>query len=135
MRTSRANWEFSYVRAHKEQYSSEEMTHQRHAQIQIGRAHKLPFYSPSLRAGARLLAALHPDYIQRLQISVDGVPVVPEWQADVLREGELQEIPGLEGFGASRIQLEGLMEPGEYLGILEVSVSANASLEGSEERA
>ncbi|CAM9500688.1 unnamed protein product [Scytosiphon promiscuus] len=71
---------------------------------------------------AAVKVALHPFYVQTLSVSVNGDPVVSSWEADVLREGELQEIPGLEGLEASYIELEGIMEPGEYLGILEVEI-------------
>lgn len=75
----------------------------------------------------RVVAALHPFYINRLRVLVDHTEIVAEWQTDVLKEGELQDIPGLEGITGEYIRFEGLMDPGEYLGILEVSPSTYRS--------
>ena len=49
---------------------------------------------------------------------VDGDIVVDEWEGSA---GEkMQAIPGVEGSEGSYVTVQGLLEVGEYLGILEV---------------
>lgn len=84
--------------------------------------HAKPLLPLFLVAYVRNLAALHPDYVPSLRVSVDDTVVVEHWQTDLLLEGDMQEIPGLEGITGAYLRLEGIMEPEEYLGILEVSL-------------
>lgn len=50
---------------------------------------------------------------------VDGEVVVEEWDA-APGQSELQEIPGVEGLVGSLIEIDGIVEIGEYFAILEV---------------
>ena len=51
---------------------------------------------------------------------VDDSEVISSWTGD---EGttSMQDIPGLSGISAGEIELQAIMDEGEYMGILEVS--------------
>lgn len=63
--------------------------------------------------------ALHPDSVSKLTVLIDGEVVVEEWDA-APGQSELQEIPGVEGLVGSLIEIDGVVEIGEYVAILEV---------------
>lgn len=65
-----------------------------------------------------LCIAFHPDSTRTVRVLVDGESVVDEWEG--VAGEELQEIPGVEGAVGSDLTIEGVLEVGEYLGILEV---------------
>lgn len=69
-------------------------------------------------------SALHPDSITSFSIVLnnDDDDRV-EWEATA-GTTELQEIPVLEGLLLYTFEIEGVMDVGEYLGILEVSFRA-----------
>lgn len=70
-----------------------------------------------------LAAAVHPDSMSTFSVEVDGDVILEEWEATP-GSTELQEIPGLEGLECSNLDILGVMEAGEYLGIVEVRTHA-----------
>lgn len=68
--------------------------------------------------------------VSTLRVLVDGEVVVSEWEGTP-GATELQEIPGVEGSIGAAFTIQGIMEPGEYLAISEVSQSAVESLKAS----
>ena len=62
--------------------------------------------------------AFHPDSSRTVQVLVDGAVVVDEWEGSAGEE--MQAIPGVEGAEGSYVTVQGVLEVGEYLGILEV---------------
>ncbi|CAN0223077.1 unnamed protein product, partial [Pylaiella littoralis] len=69
--------------------------------------------------GVRL--ALHPNSVSKLRVLVNNQVVVEEWDV-VAGSTDLQEIPGLEGLEAWSIEIEGVMDAGEYFAILETEI-------------
>lgn len=66
--------------------------------------------------------ALHPDSVTTLSIVLNGDESdTVEWEATA-GTTEMQEISALQGLRLSSFEIEGDMEVGEYLGILEVCV-------------
>ena len=66
-------------------------------------------------------AAFHPDSVTKLQLFIDRVDndyQVVEWEG-APGSVELQEVTGLEGAEGTRVLIGGI-EPGGYLGIVEV---------------
>lgn len=71
------------------------------------------------------VAALSADSaVSTLRVLVDGEVVVSEWEGTP-GATELQEIPGVEGSEGAAFTIQGIMEPGEYLAISEVSQSVS----------
>lgn len=65
--------------------------------------------------------ALHPDSVGSFNITLNSdLAFVEQWEA-TSGTSEMQEITVLQGLELSSFQIEGIMEEGEYLGILEVS--------------
>ena len=56
--------------------------------------------------------------MRTVRVLVDGEDVVDEWEGAAGEEP--QAIPGVEGAVGSGLIIEGVLEVGEYLGILEV---------------
>lgn len=67
------------------------------------------------------MAAFHPDSVTKIAVTVrnDGETTVVEWEG-ATGTTELQEISGLEGIVGQDLTIDGVLETGEYLGILEV---------------
>lgn len=66
--------------------------------------------------------ALHPDSVTTLSIVLNGDESdTVEWEAAAGTTG-MQEISTLQGLRLSSFEIEGVMEVGEYLGILETSI-------------
>ncbi|CAN0345395.1 unnamed protein product, partial [Ascophyllum nodosum] len=64
--------------------------------------------------------AFHPDSSRKIQVLVDGDVVVDEWEGSAGEE--MQAIPGVEGAEGSYVTVQGVLQVGEYLGILEVEI-------------
>lgn len=67
------------------------------------------------------MAAFHPDSVTKIAVTVtdDTEETVVEWEG-ATGTTELQEIVGLEGIFGEYLTIEGILDTGEYLGILEV---------------
>lgn len=74
-----------------------------------------------LRTPVTVMTALHPDSVRSFNITLNSdLAFVEQWEA-TSGTSEMQEITVLQGLELSSFQIEGIMEEGEYLGILEVS--------------
>lgn len=74
------------------------------------------------------LAAFYPDSITKIVVTVnnDGDRTLVEWEG-AAGTTELQEIAGLEGIIGDELTINGIVETGEYLGILEASGFVNST--------
>ena len=63
----------------------------------------------------------------KLQLLMDGEVVVSEWEGTP-GSTKLQEVPGVEGVEGSVLVIQGIMEPGDYLAISEVTLGGGLSL-------
>ena len=81
----------------------------------------LPIAVAVLSAQLSPATALHTDSVTEFNIYVDDDDVVfGQWQATA-GTTEMQEISTLRGVETSWFRIEGVMDPGDYLGILEVT--------------
>ena len=75
---------------------------------------------PRFRIFIAATTALHPDSVRSFNITLNSdLAFVEQWEATP-GSSEMQEITALQGLELSSFKIEGIMEDGEYLGILEV---------------